>query len=394
MSTAEGFPAILGGMPIRPQGPPLWPVADEAIQDALQQSINSGDWGRYQGHSNEQLVSSISKFLDVKHVVPCASGTAAVELALRGLKVGVGDEVILSAYDFKGNFQNILTLGAIPVLVDVDQKSWQISAEMIAQAVSSKTRAIIASHLHGGVAPMPEIVTFGRTAGIAVLEDACQMPGAIIAGKQAGTWGDIGVWSFGGSKLLSAGRGGVLFSQSDDIIQRVRLYTLRGNDAYPLSELQAAVVCPQLDQLNLKNTIRSRSVEFLKASLSDFTGLIPFDCTLVETSPGYYKLGFQYEPGKFGGMDRDLFAQAMRAEGIALDPGFRALHLIHSARRYKTTGSLVEAEHADRQVLTLHHPILGSQDPADLQQVSQAVARIHTHASQIVKSRKKQNPET
>ena len=98
-------------------------------------------------------------------------------------------------------------LGAIPVLVDVDPHSWNLDPERVASACRPATKAVIASHLHGGVVPMRDVMAFAREHGLQVIEDAAQMPGAVIQGRKAGTWGDVGVLSFGGSKLLTAGPG-------------------------------------------------------------------------------------------------------------------------------------------------------------------------------------------
>lgn len=376
------LPAILGGPAIRPEGPPTWPPRDEEVLTILKEAWESGDWGRYQGTHTERLIDCITNMLQIEHVFPCASGTAAVELALRGLKVGSGDEVILAAYDFKGNFQDILTVGATPVLVDISPRDWQLDPTQLQAAVTPRTKAILASHLHGGMVSMPEVMAFARERGLAVIEDACQMPGALIGGRQAGTWGDVGVWSFGGSKLLTAGRGGVLFTRESAVAQRVRLYTQRGNDAYPLSELQAAVLLPQLDKLQQRNATRAQNVNRLRDLLATLPGLIPFPAALTESQPGYYKVGLQFDDQSWG-LTRDSFAQAMRAEGIAVDAGFRALHRTHSAHRYRTASMLNEADRADRQVLTLHHPILLTAEDDELRQIVHAAEKIRHHAGQF-----------
>ncbi|MES2791368.1 MAG: aminotransferase class V-fold PLP-dependent enzyme [Planctomycetota bacterium] len=378
-------PAILGGSAVRPEGPPGWPLRDDAILDALKSAWDSGDWGRYHGSQLSHLSEQLKRLLSVEHTILCASGTAAVELALRGLKVGPGDEVILSAYDFKGNFQNILTLGAVPVLVDVGERDWQIQVADLAAAITPRTKAILVSHLHGGMVAMPAVMEFAREHGLLVIEDACQMPGAIIGGQQAGTWGDIGVWSFGGSKLLTAGRGGLLFTNRDDAAQRVHLYTQRGNEAYPMSELQAAVLRPQLETLEQRNAIRTANANRLRELLLPIAGLHPFSESLTDSRPGYYKLGLQFGTASWQGLTRDQFAQAMRAEGIALDSGFRSLHRIHSARRFKTASSLREADRADEQALTLHHPILLTETVTDLEQIVAAIKKIQAHAAEIVR---------
>lgn len=383
------LPAILGGTPVRPQGPPDWPCDDPAVAEALHRALAERSWGKYHGPNCPELARRLGDYHGGKHVVLCCSGTAAVELALRGLKVGSGDEVVLAAYDFKGNFQNVLTVGAKPVLVDVHPDNGNLDVSQLPAAISAPTKAIIVSHLHGGVVPMPAVMEVARQHGLAVIEDACQMPGAVIDGRLAGTWGDVGVLSFGGSKLLSAGRGGALLTNDENIVQRARLYSHRGNESYPLSELQAAVLLPQLQQLDDRNRRRSGNVSLLCDLLAEQQGIVAFRNRRLgesdanqHTSPGYYKVGFRYDPAEFGGLSRDEFARSLRAEGIAMDAGFRALHLIHSARRYRTVGELPHATAADRNVLTLHHPVLlGTED--DIRQIAEAVDKVRCFADRI-----------
>ena len=178
-----------------------------------------------------------------------------------------------------------------------------------------------------------------------------------VAGRVAGSWGEVAVLSFGGSKLLSAGRGGALLTSDDGVQQRVKTYTQRGNDAYPLSELQAALLQPQLANLDNRNGQRANAVTRVIRSLADHPALTPFALPGdPESQPGLYKLGLQYNPDACAGLSRDAFARAVRAEGVAIDPGFRSLHKSHSQRRFSTSGELVEADRADANVLVLHHP--------------------------------------
>lgn len=374
------LPAILGGTAIRPQGPPDWPPRDPAVADALQTLIASGDWGRYFGPWCEQFQSDLAAYHSCEHVILCSSGTVAVELALRGLGVGSGDEVVMAAYDFKGNFQDILAVGATPVLVDIRPDDWNLNVGRVAAAISPSTKAILISHLHGGIVDLPALREIADPAGLPIIEDACQMPGARVYGRRAGMWGDVGVLSFGGSKLLSAGRGGALLTDRADIVQRCRLYSHRGNESFPLSELQAAVLIPQLARLDERNRIRSTNAAQLRSGLRGQSGLAPLADDAPDSAPGYYKFGLQYDPEAFDGLSRDRFAAAMQAEGIAVFPGLRAVHRIHSRRRYRVSGELTHADDADERVLTLHHPLL-LEEPADIDQFFLAVDRIRTHAT-------------
>ncbi len=373
-------PALLGGAPVRPQGPPIWPADIPGVAEAIIRAVEDGSWGKYHGPHVSELSTLLSEYQQREHAVLTCSGTAAIELALRGLKVGAGDEVILAAYDFKGNYQDVLIVGATPVLVDVDPLSGNLDPALLSAAISDATKAIIVSHLHGGMVPMREVMEFARAHDIGVIEDACQMPGARIEGGWAGSWGDVGVFSFGGSKTLTAGRGGALVTDRSDIVQRITLYNQRGNLAYPLSELQAAALIPQLEYLDTANAARAANVEALCQQLDDVPGLVPLQNTVADCEPGYYKLGFWYDPEEFDGLSRERFSQAMRAEGIALDPGFEALHKIHSARRYRAVGDLQTANAAHNRMLTLHHPVLLG-TTTDIEEIARAVHKVKTHAT-------------
>jgi perosamine synthetase len=382
MNPAESPPALLGGPPIRPEGPPDWPAPDEEVGEALRSAWRDGSWGKYQGGAVERLELRLAREHGVAHAAVCSSGTLAVELALRALKVGPGDEVILAAYDYPGNFLAVHAVGARPVLVDVAPDDWNLDLTSVAEAFSPATRVVIASHLHGGLIPMRELTALAAAHGAAVIEDAAQAPGAMVQGRRAGAWGAIGVLSFGGSKLLSAGRGGALLTGRADLYQRLRLILHRaGNLLYPLSELQAAVLAPQFDRLDERNMRRRRAVALLANGLRDVPGLRLFRPRMADGEPCYYKVGFQFDAERFG-LTRTRFTTAVRAEGIALDSGFRALHVGRSPDRFRRVGSLAEAESALAGAVVLHHPILLADD-AEVEQVAEAVWKVHRWCARL-----------
>jgi dTDP-4-amino-4,6-dideoxygalactose transaminase len=379
---ASDIPAILGGTPARPAGPPDWPFPDSEVDSAVRLALADGSWGKYLGPHVARLSSLLADYHQTSHVALCSSGTAAVELALRGLGVGPGDEVLMAAYDYKANFQDVLTIGATPVLVDVCDDNWNFDPARIVESLRPETKALIVAHLHGGVVDMPEVMRIAREHNLGVVEDAAQAPGARIHGRFAGTWGDAGILSFGGSKLVTAGRGGAVLTARDDVAQRIKLYTQRGNEAYPLSELQAAAVIPQWERLDAANARRTAAVAWLVERLSPITGLRPFCNQRSDSQPAFYKLGFQFDPIVFAGLARDVFVEAVRAEGVALDSGFRALHKTHAARRFRAAGNLPNATRIDERILTLHHPVLLGTEQ-DLQEVVTAIEKVHRHAVAI-----------
>ncbi len=341
-----------------------------------------GSWGKYQGGAVERLEERLAREHGVAYAAVCSSGTLAVELALRALKIGPGDEVILAAYDYPGNFLAVHAVGAQPVLVDVEPDDWNLDLTSLTQAFTSATRAVVASHLHGGLIPMRELTALAAVHGVALIEDAAQTPGAMVQGRRTGGWGDVGVLSFGGSKLLTAGRGGAVLTDRSDLYQRLRLTMHRaGNLLYPLSELQAAVLAPQLDRLDERNIRRRRAVALLAEHLRDVPGLRLFGSRLADVEACYYKVGFQFNAERFG-LARERFTAAVRAEGIALDPGFRALHLGRSPDRFRRVGVLAEAERAHAGAVVLHHPILLADDAA-VMQVAEAVRKVQRWNGQL-----------
>ena len=341
--------------------------------------MQDGSWGRYHGPHCDQLRDDLAQFHNVKHVILTSSGTSAVELALRSAKVESGDEVILAAYDYKANFANVISLGATPVLIDTLSGAPVMDPDQLPAALTARTRAIVCSHLHGSFAPMDQISDFAGQHGLPVIEDACQATGGILNGEIAGSIGDVGVISFGGSKLMTAGRGGAVLTNDAAIAQRIRLYTQRGNDAYPLSEMQAAVLVPQLQQLPQRNQQRLKAVEAFLSELSSSritSAVWPEVDTSSTGLPAFYKLALRLNDVD-GSISRDEFAASARAVGVALDPGFPALHKIHAKRRFRAIGELPNAADLNDQLLILHHPILLQ----SLQEVSEAARRLAAVAS-------------
>ena len=366
-----------------PQGPPAWPPPREAVRAALESAYATGDWGRYHGRHGTALRERMAGMLGGAHVQLCCSGTFAVELALRALQVGPGQEVILAGYDFGGNFRAVEDVGAFPVLVDLAPGSWCLSPEALESAITSQTAAVIVSHLHGTLADMPQIREIADRRGIAIVEDACQCPGATIGGRQAGTWGDAGVWSFGGSKLLTAGRGGAMFTPRAEVAQRAAVYCERGNDAFPLSELQAAVLLPQLDLLEQEHRTRAQGVEAIMnraASLEclQFAGKT-LDGGGGAGSPAFYKLGMWFNLSPECDISLDRFLAAVQAEGVALDRGFRGFTR-RPASRCRKVGDLPHSQYAAQATLVLHHPVLREGEAA-AEKVAAALARAARYAS-------------
>ena len=329
-----------------------WPLQDSEILRSLQEVYQSGDWGRYDGRWNKRLTEALSVFFGIQFARTCSSGTVAVEIALAAAGVGANDEVILAAYDFPGNFRSIEAISAIPVLADLKPGSWSISAESFSNAISDSTRAVIVSHLHGSIADIRSICTVARERNIAVIEDICQCPGARIHGQRLGTFGDVAALSFGGSKLLSAGRGGAILTDDPAFHQRARIYSERGNNAHPLSELQAAVLIPQLNQLDSLNRQRDQGVQKMEKLLAPLAG-----CSLgardPDAEPAFFKVPILLQDTS----RKQPIVNWLRSQQILIDHGFRGF-AGRSSRRCRSPVDLPVAIDAARGTMVLHHPCL------------------------------------
>ena len=344
----------------------------QAIREALARVANEGAWQNYEGIYLSGLRSILGKALDREHVRLCCSGTLAVELAIRALKLEPNAEVLLAGYDFPGNFRAIQSAGAAVGLFDVALDSWVPTFEQLEAAIGPNTRAIIISHLHGALAPMDSICGWAEQRGLFVIEDACQVHGAIVDGKPAGAWGDLSVLSFGGSKLVASGRGGAVVTNDARMAQRMTIFCERGNDAFALSELQAAVIIPQYHYLTIDNEKRLAAAKDLIRHLAQFEWL----STGPSNSNGqtaYYKLGLlindsildsthvqQYVHNRASedetalSVARGCVMRHLSEHPIEIGPGFNGF-VRRSASRCRQPTTMNNSRIAADATLVLHH---------------------------------------
>lgn len=172
------------------------------------------------GQPIRSLEEEFATQLGVPHVVSLSSGTMAIEVALRAAGVGPGDEVIIPAYDWGASAGAILRCGATPVLADICPVRATVNPEAVETAISSRTHAVIITHLFGCPADMDALVVVAKRHGLFVIEDCCQALGASLHGRPIGTFGDAAVYSFGWGKIICAGEGGMLTFQAAELRRR------------------------------------------------------------------------------------------------------------------------------------------------------------------------------
>lgn len=379
----KNLPAILGGERLFPNGPPSGVPDSPLIFENLRKAFLEGSWSGYDTGHVTALEETLANLFEVEIAMTCASGTLAVEVALHALRLPEGSLVGMAAYDYPGNFLAIHALGLMPFLIDTDPDTAQISLSGIQNALGHGISALVVSHLHGGLVPMRGVMALCENAGVAVIEDACQAPMAVVQGKPAGSWGDFGALSFGGSKLITSGRGGAVLSRKPDLAQRAKMHLLRGSKIAALSELQALVLLPQFMELKKNNQSRHLSARLLEKELSEIQGIKPL---LVPEGDlrAFYKLGLIFDTSTFG-LDRKSFIAAMQAEGIACDAGFDCIHRHRSPSRWKAAGPLPNADILHDCMLVVHHPVLLQGEEAVFK-IIQALERIQKHAEEVHKA--------
>ncbi len=233
---------------------------DSRIQEVIESAafINGPEVKRFQ--------SELEEYLGVKHVIPCANGTDALQVALMALGLRPGDEVITTTFTFVATAEVIALLGLRPVLVDVDLDTYLISTSDIESAITEKTKAIIPVHLFGQCANMDAVLQIAKKNGLKVIEDAAQSIGASYTFRdgtkmQSGTMGDFGTTSFFPSKNLGCyGDGGALFTNNDDLAEKARIIVNHGMKVRyyhdeigvnsRLDSIQAAVLSAKLVELD------------------------------------------------------------------------------------------------------------------------------------------------
>jgi perosamine synthetase len=242
------------------------PVAGPWITDLEVTYVSEAARTAWYANANvfqEKFEHAFRTHLGVKHAVALPSCTSAIHLALTALGIGEGDEVIVPEITWIASAAPVDYVGATVVFADVDRETWCLSVDALRSCLTSRTRAVIPVDLYGGMPDMDGIARVAGQAGISVVEDAAQAIGAVFRGRRAGAFGDIGVFSFHGSKTVTTGEGGMLVTDRDDLAARVSVLRDHGRAAgdrmfwnqevaykYRMSSMQAALGLAQLERID------------------------------------------------------------------------------------------------------------------------------------------------
>jgi dTDP-4-amino-4,6-dideoxygalactose transaminase len=300
---------------------------------ALDQVLASGTLTSTKGTYVKAFEKEFAELVGAKHAFACASGSAAVHTAIAALDLEPGDEVITTSITDMGALAPILYQAAIPVFADVDPHTYNVTAETIEKALSSRTRAIIVTHLFGNPCDMAPIVELARKRGIPVIEDAAQAFGTKYRGKAAGTLGTIGCFSLQQGKHITCGEGGIVVTDDDAMARRMFLFINKAwgyGDPQPdhyflalnyrLSELQGAVALAQLGKLDDNVAARKRAAKTLTDRLAWIPGI-----ETPRVTPGgehtYWKYAIRIDPVLYPGGPA-AFAKELAIYDVASVPRY------------------------------------------------------------------------
>ena len=210
--------AVNGGERVRTKPWPRWPVWDEREIKALEKVVRSGHWGRlYENSTVEKFEKAFAAYQDAEFGIAVTSGTAALTIALKAGGIDVGDEVIVPGYTFIATATCAIYNNAVPIFVDVEMDTINIDPAEIEKAITPRTRAIIPVHWNGRAADMDSILDIAKRHNLLVVEDACHGWGATWKDRKVGAIGDMGGVSFQASKHITAGEGGIILTNDEEL---------------------------------------------------------------------------------------------------------------------------------------------------------------------------------
>jgi len=326
--------------------PKIWlssPHMGGKEQEFVKEAFDT-NWVAPLGPNVDGLEQDLASFTGAKYAAVLNSGTSAIHLALIMLGVKAGDYVLCQSFTFSASANPIVYQGAIPVFIDSEKDTWNMSPEFLEEAIlklkthNAKPKAIIPVHLYGLPAKMDEIMAIAKKYDIPVIEDAAEALGSTINGKACGTFGQLGVLSFNGNKIITTSGGGALISDDENYIKQARFLATQARDNAPhyqhshigynyrMSNITAGIGRGQMLVLNERVAQRRANFEFYKKAFAGFEGI-----SFVEELPGAYANRWLscilVDANKTVGVTREDIRLALEKENIECRPLWKPMHL-------------------------------------------------------------------
>jgi dTDP-4-amino-4,6-dideoxygalactose transaminase len=408
--------AILGGQPLRSRPFPAWPVFDDRERAQLEDVLTSSSWGGYPSPNRKatEFAAAFAAYQGARFAIPTTSGTSALEVALKALGVGAGDEVIVPAITFAATPYAAVACMARPVFADVSAANACIDPDSVERLITRRTKAIIPVHYGASLADLDALAQISRAHSISIVEDCAHVPGARFRDRGVGTYGALGCFSFQSSKPMTAGEGGMITTDDPDLEQRCQSLINCGRRRpgedfegplmganYRITEWQCGILLAQLERLGDQIEHKSRAAARLRAGLGAIKGLTPVARDPRVTRETIYAFIFLVDQSALG-LSRNRFVRALRAEGIpsgvANDPVYRSALFPRESAAYRKACELAGAsandaincpvaerlfEHA--MVSIPHECLLG--DDRDLDDIVAAAAKLASRATELAEAK-------
>jgi len=317
-----------------------WPEFGKREEKLLLEVLNSGIWWRG-GFANNPEASKVAqfenawaKYQDAKYCVAVTNGTTALECALKAAGIEAGDEVLVPALTFVASATAIALVNAIPVFVDVDPETFNISPDAMEAAITRRTRGAVVVHNGGYPCDMDRIMKIARKHKLMIIEDCAHAHGSEWKGWRVGAIGHLGTFSFQMGKTLTSGEGGAVVTNDKKLAEKAFSFHHIGRmpdrpfyefhrvaSNLRMTEWQGAVLLGQLSRLDRQTETRERNAAYLAKGLEEIDGVEPIKRDKRVTRWGFYYWNFRYDREKFDGIPRDKFLQAVRAEGVPVGVG-------------------------------------------------------------------------
>jgi perosamine synthetase len=284
------------------------------------------------GEFIDRFEADFARLIGTKYAVTASNGTSALHLALLALGIGPGDEVIVPAFTFVSPANMAIETGAKPVYVDIDPKTWCIDAKEVEKGITARTKAIIPVHVYGNVCDMEALTRIAGGKQIYLIEDVAEAAFSRYRGRFAGSFGQLGCFSFQATKTVTMGEGGAVATDDKKLADRMiimRSHGMRQNKRYwhdlvgynyRLTNLQAALGCAQLENLDNILAEKARIYGRYLGNLSGLPG-IELQHVAKEVDPAMWAVALKIDPRRFKG-DRDFLIAELLERNIETRPGF------------------------------------------------------------------------
>lgn len=308
------------------------------------------NWIAPLGKNVDQFEKELAAKVGAKHAVALSSGTAAIHMALKAAGVGEGDIVFCSTLTFAASANPIIYQGAIPIFIDSNYETWNMDPEALEEAFKKypEAKAVIVVHLYGLAADMDRIVEICDKYGAVVIEDAAESLGTYYKGKHTGTIGDYGIFSFNGNKIITTSGGGMLVSDNEERIAKVKFWSTQSRDKarhyqhselgfnYRMSNIVAGIGRGQLKVLEERVAKKKYIFEFYKRELGGLEG-VGFMPVNEWNEPNYW-LSCMTLNGKVRPID---IMEALEKENIESRPVWKPMHMQPFFEKYDFIGTNV-----------------------------------------------------